>query len=304
MIGALSALEKARAFDVRSCDVLIGTSAGAVVAAMLAGGATPADLRDHLLGVPGAGGPLAGLAFDYGATGGALPPVPHPRLGSPQLLGRWLRRPWRYSPIVALSALAPLGRASLDSVRDVAACVRSADGWSDHLGLHIVAMDYETGDRAVFDGVGEPGREPADLADAVTASCAVPGWFPPVEVGDRRYVDGGVLSATHADLAAGRQLDEVYVLAPLAAEETDDTVTPGWQRLIRGAMRRQLLREAAWLREDGTKAVLVAPGRADLEAMGPNMMDPTRRLPVLRTALRTTTQALAEIVQGPMRIPA
>ena len=89
----------------------------------------------------------------------------------------------------------------------------AADGWSPHPRLHVVAMDYETGDRAVFG----PGHHRADLCAAVTASCAVPSWFPPVEIDGDQYVDGGVLSATHADLAAGLELDDVYVLAPLVA---------------------------------------------------------------------------------------
>jgi NTE family protein len=206
---------------------------------------------------------------------------------------------------VALSALAPTGRANLRTVHDVVSCVRSADGWSPHPGLHVVAMNYSTGARAVFNGRNDC---PADLADAVTASCAVPGWFTPVEINGQRYVDGGVLSATHADLAAGLGLDEVYVLAPTAAEDSAEAAaaTPAWQRLIRSAMRRQLLREAATLHEDGTKAVLIAPGPADLSVMGTNMMDPARRIPVLETAQLSTAATLAEIDEGPAaaRIPA
>jgi NTE family protein len=297
MIGALCALDESRDFDVRTCEVVIGTSAGAVIGALLAGGARPAELRDHLLGVPSAGGPLAGAAFDYGATGGILPPLPQARIGSPALLARWLRSPWRYSPVVALSAVAPPGRASLQSVREIVGSVRSPDGWSAHSGLHVVAMDYDTGDRAVF----APDHRPADLADAVTASCAVPSWFPPVEIEGRQYVDGGVLSATHADLALDLGLDEVYVLAPLAAEEPDPATPPAWQRLVRGAMRRRLLREAALLQENGTEPILITPSAADLEAMGPNLMDPSRRVAVLRTSLTSTAATLAEA--GAKRLP-
>jgi NTE family protein len=297
MIGALCALEEVAGFDVRSSDVVIGTSAGAVLAALLGAGASPADLRDHQFGVPGAGGPLAGRDFDYSTTGGMLPGLPRVALGSLPLLARWIRSPRSYSPLVALSAVAPVARATLQPVRDVVDSFVSDDGWSAHPGLRVVAMDYGTGERAVFAGASGPGGRRVGLADAVMASCAVPGWFAPVEVGGRRYVDGAVLSSTHADLAAGLGLDEVYVLAPMASEELDEPVSAAarCERQLRRVMTRQLLREAAVLRADGTKATLLAPGREDLEAMGGNLMDPARRIDVLRTSLRTSAAILSEL---------
>ncbi len=77
--------------------------------------------------------------------------------------------------------------------------------------LRIVAVEARTGDRVVFtseSGVG--------LVDAVAASCAVPGVWPPMTVGERRYVDGGVWSGANADLAAGA--DRVLVLSPTLPE--------------------------------------------------------------------------------------
>jgi NTE family protein len=297
MIGALCALEEVTGFDARTSDVLIGTSAGAVVAALLGAGVSPADLRDHQFGVPGAGGPLAGRDFDYSATGGVRPALPRVALGSLPLLARWMRSPRSYSPLVALSAVAPVARATPQPVRDLVESFAPRGGWSAHPGVRVVAMDYGTGERATFSGTDGPEHGPVGLADAVMASCAVPGWFAPVAIGGRRYVDGAVLSPTHADLAAGLGLDEVYVLAPMASEDLDEPVSAAvrCERQLRRVMTRQLLREAAALRADGTKAVLIAPGRDDLEAMGGNLMDPTRRLSVLRTSLRTTSAALSEL---------
>ena len=62
------------------------------------------------------------------------------------------------------------------------------------------------------------------------ASCAIPGWYQPVRVADRRYIDGGAWSSTNLDLMAGQGLDEVFVLAPSVsfvrdAPSTDPTVT-------------------------------------------------------------------------------
>ena len=50
------------------------------------------------------------------------------------------------------------------------------------------------------------------LVDAVAASCAVPGIWPPVTINGRRYIDGGIRSATNADLAAGH--DRILVVTP------------------------------------------------------------------------------------------
>jgi NTE family protein len=299
MIGALCALEETTGFDARTSDVAIGTSAGAVLAALLGAGVSPADLRDHQFGVPGAGGPLAGSDFDYSATGGMLPGMPRAAVGSLPLLARWIRSPRSYSPLVALSAVAPVARATLQPVGDVINSFTSGGGWSTHPDLRVVAMDYGTGERAIFSRSAAFGRAPVGLSDAVMASCAVPGWFAPVAIGGRRYVDGAVLSPTHADLAAGLGLDEVYVLAPMASEDPDEPASAAArvERQVRRVMTRRLLREAATLRADGTKAVLLAPGREDLEVMGGNLMDPARRLDVLGTSLRTTSAVLHELTR-------
>ena len=91
-------------------------------------------------------------------------------------------------------------------------------GGQPHPGVRIVALDYDTGHRTVF---GEGSAPDADLAEAVMASCAIPGWYAPVTIGAHRYVDGGAWSATSADLLAGRGLDEVFVLAPMVSFAVD-----------------------------------------------------------------------------------
>jgi len=60
-------------------------------------------------------------------------------------------------------------------------------------------MDYETGKRVVFGRAGAPF---ASLSEAVMASCAIPGWFTPVKIGNRTYVDGGAVSATSIDVVS------------------------------------------------------------------------------------------------------
>jgi len=119
--------------------------------------------------------------------------------------------------------------------------------------LLITAVDAADGAFVIFDRTSG-----VSLVDAVAASCAVPGIWPPVTIGGRRYVDGGVRSVTNAYLAGGH--DRVLVLSPLPSEQT-----PAAKR------------EVANLCEGGSDAVLLEADEAALAAMGPNPLDPGRR---------------------------
>ena len=86
-----------------------------------------------------------------------------------------------------------------------------------------MAVDYESGRRVAF---GRPGSPAVSLPDAVVASCSIPGWYEPKVINGRRYIDGGVRSSTSLDLLARVDLDEVYVLAPMASYDTDSPCEP------------------------------------------------------------------------------
>ncbi|MFE7594535.1 patatin-like phospholipase family protein [Kitasatospora sp. NPDC057512] len=225
-VGALCAVEEATGRQPGGADVLLGTSAGAILAAMLAGGVRPEQLRDHQRGLPITEGPLAGVAFDYDtAVGGALPPRPRAGIGSPGLLRDAVRHPREYPLLTMVSAIAPHGRGSLAPVGELVRGLLGpggppGDGGGPEPGdggggspLRVVAVDYRSGRRVVF---GDPDAPAVPVPDAVMASCAIPGWFAPVRLDGSAYVDGGCWSATNADLMLGRGLDEVYVLAPMA----------------------------------------------------------------------------------------
>ncbi|MEV7772690.1 patatin-like phospholipase family protein [Kitasatospora sp. NPDC086791] len=346
-VGALCAVEEATGRQPGESDLLLGTSAGAILAAMLSGGVRPEHLCDHQRGLPVTDGPLAGLAFDYDtAAGGALPPRPRAGIGSPGLLRDAVRHPREFPLLTMVSAMAPHGRGSLAPVGELVRGLLGPVGWPDPdpdpaaldpdpdvpgpgvpgagAGslLRVAAVDYRRGHRVVF---GDPDAPAVAVADAVMASCAIPGWFAPVRLDGSAYVDGGCWSATNADLMLGRGLDEVYVLAPMAlrldpgpgrggradgagpAGRGRDTLAAlrEWRardrprgvlaQLVsryRRAVTRQLLREAALLRAEGVRVRLLAPTLADLAVMGPNMMDPARRGAVLESALRTSREAL------------
>ncbi|GHE81975.1 patatin [Amycolatopsis deserti] len=137
--------------------------------------------------------------------------------------------------------------------------------------LQIVAVDAATGDDRVF--TAESG---VSLVDAVAASCAVPGTWPPVTIGDRRYVDGGVRSMENADLAAG--CDRVLVLRV--------TEVPGITDLDD---------QVAALRQDGAEVLVIAPDESAIEAIGPNVLDPTVREAAARAGYDQALRAAAEV---------
>lgn len=293
MVGALTALEATHSLDAREFDEVVGTSAGSVLAALLSAGVPVQDLRRHQLAEPIDSGPLKGFTWDYDtATGGGRPQRPRPGPGSARLLARNVGHLRRLPPTAVLSALLPEGRGSLESV---GALVRHVvpSGWVERDGLQIVTMDYETGRRVPF---GKPGEPTADLADAVMASCAIPGWYQPVRIGDDRYVDGGACSSTSVDLLAGHGLDEVFVLAPSVsfAMDSPDSLLSRLERQWRVRVTRRCLHEVAKLHASGTEVTVVGPGPEDLEQIGGNLMDVVRRRAVLETSLRTSAAALAD----------
>ncbi|MGH8828004.1 MAG: patatin-like phospholipase family protein [Jiangellaceae bacterium] len=291
MVGALCAVEDATGDDLTSFDYIVGTSAGAVVAALLGAGFDAHQLLRHQLGEP-VDGPLGSYDWDYDtATGGPLPPRPKLSPGSPALFTRNVRRLRRMPPTSVLSAFVPEGRGSLQRVGDMVNSFTAAGQWSPHPGVWIVAMDYETGRRVPF---GRPGELPLPLSDAVMASCAIPGWFAPVVVAGHRYVDGGAYSATSADVLVGLGLDEVYVVAPIVSFEYDRprSLMSRLERRWRARVTRRCVHESEKLRAEGTEVAILGPGPEDLAEIGANVMEVGRRTRVLETSLRTSIAAL------------
>jgi NTE family protein len=150
----------------------------------------------------------------------------------------------------------------------------------------VVACDYATGRRVPF---GRAGAPQSDLADAVAASCAIPGFYYPVSIDGRRYVDGGMYSTSNLDLLRDEELDLVVCLNPTSSLHPTRAWNPAERaaRVMRDASGRRLGSEAKKLRERGTEVVLIQPTHADLEAMGPNLMSSKDRNPVIATARET-----------------
>jgi NTE family protein len=291
-VGALSAWEQETGLQAKDVDIIVGTSAGSVLASLVACGVSTDELITHYRDEQVLTGPLAGYEWDPDrATGGHRPGVPKLRgPGSPALIRSSLRQLGQLPATTVLSAFLPEGGRSLDRVGHLIDAVTPFGEWSAHPDLWVVAMDYTDGHRVVF---GRPGAPVAPLASAVMASCAIPGWFAPVDIDGRAYVDGGAVSATSVDVVAHSGLDEVYVIAPMVSFEMDSP--SGIQARLERRWRSQVTKvcrdEMALVRAAGARVYALGPGQEDLEAIGANLMDASRRTLVLETSLRTSSQA-------------
>lgn len=249
--------------DVTGAEVIIGTSAGSTVGAQLGGGLsldelyarqTEPDLQSTEL--------MAELDLEkFGTQMATLLESAAP--------GPELRRAVGRFALGAPTVPEPERRAVIESRLPSYA-------WPSGKTLMIVAVDAETGEPVVFDGHSGVG-----LVDAVAASCAVPGVWPPATIGGRRYVDGAVRSATNADHAAGSS--RVLIIAPLGTDELLPTDKP-------------LPKAVDDLRGAGALVAFIAPDEASLAAIGTNPLDPSTRGPAAeagRAQGRTLTLAWA-----------
>jgi NTE family protein len=290
---ALRELEDALGWDVRSADVLVGTSAGSELVAILGSGRTPQQTLEALEGLEAAD---AVLTAHLSQHPGHIPP--RPELGFP---GRGLVRAGvqRKSTYTALAGLLPRGRGDATWLREFGDALSGDDGWVTHQNAWIVAADAASGERVAF---GKPGAPAARVGDAVAASWAIPGWFPPVVIGDHTYFDGGSVSSVSADLLLDADLDEVVIVAPMTTEGG----VPGRganrvERLLRRQMTRGLDHEVALLRAAGIRVIRVEPGADELAAMGPNFMDLSRRSATLSAAKNSLPDRVADAVRASNR---
>ncbi len=290
-VGALTAWQEETGLDPVDVDIIVGTSAGSVLAALVACGVSTDELITHYRDEPVTTGPLAGYEWDPDrATGGKRPGRPKLRgPGSPALIRSSLRNLGQLPATAVLSAFLPEGGKSLERVGHLIDAVTPLGEWSAHPNLWVVATDYSDGHRVVF---GRPGAPVAPLASAVLASCAIPGWLTPVDIAGRTYIDGGAVSATSVDVLAHTGVDEVYVIAPMVSFETDSpsSIQARLERRWRAQVTKVCRDEMALLRAAGASVYAIGPGPQDLEAIGANLMDARRRQLVLDTSLRTSTQ--------------
>jgi NTE family protein len=298
LTGGLHALATETGWDPSEAEFIVGTSAGSMMSSLLAGGVPPWFMVAHSAGESFEGlndvdgRPASEADRAAGATFGLARKPPPIGPGSWKLIGHSLSAPNRHRPTALLAGWLPRGIISTEPLKDTVRRV-VPEGWADHPNLWIVACDYATGRRVAF---GRDDAPDAELADAVAASCAIPGFYHPVEIAGRRYVDGGLWSTSNLDILRNEQLDLVICLNPTSSLHP----TLAWNPAERAAeaMRklsgRRLGSEAKKLRARGTPVVLIQPTLEDHSVMGANLMSRRNRNPVIETAIGTVGEQLRE----------
>ena len=226
--GVLSALQRETGWDPRQAAVIVGTSAGSVTGAALRVGVRPWTWPPRSTGCPR----RAGAAPSSVASSPPTSSRSRPRR-SARCSDRGTFRPRRSSPGRPPAAGLPARCGGHDP---------APPGPDRHLGAgpgprraHGQSLAGRTADlRGSPLGRG-PGRlRPAArhhrLADAVLASCAIPGYFQPVDIGGTEYVDGGVHSATNADVLRSEELDVVVVISSMSPARGSVDGADGWIR--------------------------------------------------------------------------
>ncbi|MFF7651042.1 patatin-like phospholipase family protein [Streptomyces sp. NPDC007983] len=225
--------------DVLDADVIVGTSAGATVAAQITSGTPLRELLDRQVD-PALQAPELLSVLDteermdlfLEAHDGAADALDvRRRIGAMAL---------------AAPTVAEAERRAVIEARLPSHCWPRSE-------LKIVAVDAETGAERVFDSAAG-----VDLVDAVAASCAAPGAWPPVAIDGRRYIDGEIRTRENADLAAG--CDQILVLQVMAVPGNTD-----------------LDDQVAVLRERGSEVSVIRPDDVAASAIGPDLLDPSVR---------------------------
>jgi NTE family protein len=267
MTSLLAGLAEASGFDPRGCEAFVGTSAGSIVAAALAAGVDPVTRLGRLPEQPaddtspnGDEPAASGFPLSLAALGrGAAAPVAALGLRSAAPVGALMRR--------AALRVAPAGTRPLGNFGDE--LERAGARWDGR--LRVSSVDLDSGKRVMF---GAPGAPAAPVGRAVEASCAIPGVFRPVRIGDRDYVDGGAWSPTNIDAAPAGKESVVLCLNPTGSLRSTRPGLAGGLALVSRSIAGM---EALALERRGARVTTVAPDAAALDAIGGNLMNPGPR---------------------------
>ncbi len=289
--GVLAALQDVLRWDARDADLIVGTSAGSLDGALLRAGLSPRDLGAHA-----ADEPLSAEAIDLlrhapapMETARSFPWSGRWRPSSPRCFVHAARRPWGVSLGALAAAALPEGVVPMRQIHELFEPMYGT-AWPKRP-LWINTVRLEDGQRVVF---GRDRAPFATVADAVAASCAIPGWFCPVRIDGGRFVDGGAWSLTNGDLLAKLKLDLVVVSSPMSAHRS------AWRTTVDGALRAtaalRLRAEMVRVRM-GCEVLVLEPGADDLRVMGTlaDAMDGRRRVAVAKQVRRSMSERLRKL---------
>jgi len=323
-VGALVAIaESLKGIDLNRLDIYVGVSAGGILGAGLANGITPRELCRMFID------PAAG---DAGCEAAAEPFDPT-ILMRPALAEYWtrmcklpplvVRALWRYAtagrgkgPSGMLGAAEqllqaiPTGIFSNDPLRNYLAHMFTQPGRTDDFRqlkshLYLVATDLDSGKAVEF---GAAGHDDIPISQAATASSALPGLFPPVEIGGRHFVDGALKRTLHASVALKEGAKLVLCLNPLVPYDDRAVVESGGRsrRLVDGGLPIVVLqtiravihsRMEIGMRQYGddypdADVLLFEPNRADAEMFFTNMFSYSSRRRLCEHAYQKTREEI------------
>lgn len=139
------------------------------------------------------------------------------------------------------------------------------------------------------------------LAEAVMASCAVPGLFPAVRIGEEHYLDGGIVNSIPVGRAVELGASTVFVLQVGRIEKALTAPTRPWEVAtvaFEVARRHRFARDMASL-PVGVTVHLLPSGEQDPPAANLRYRD-TRKVPVrIEQAYAASAEYLAAFVSAP-----
>lgn len=307
MIPALAQVREQLNWNPEDADIFIGTSVGAVLVSLLAGGVSLDDLISSQEESPSEN--KYKKTWDHDKDSGPwYPPLPTFKFTARNLFTKMRRG--ELNSLTGWAGILPQGGFDMqpfikliDRVKIQSDDPRQRNnGWVDHDNCWLIAVDDQTGERKAF-GRNQAELKTLDLSQAVCASYGVPGWCPPVKINERTYIDGGVVSPCSADMLVDSDVDEVIMLVPMASRNPDKpfSLFKKVERYFRKGMTAIVDKEVALLEAAGKKVIRIEPTAEDLNAFGHNMMDPRRRKLVYAASQKSSSENVKKAILEGLR---